>query len=107
MAKYKNPALCLICERKGTETCPNCKNFEKCSLMESYEKTDFFLLDRHFTIIQMIDKYCDIAENCEDCRARGFCELYVMPDIVKKASKIKRDKSLNFNKLPDNLTNNF
>lgn len=96
----KNPKMCSICERKGTETCLECKNWEHGSVIESYNKTDFFLLNRHFTIIEMIDKYCAITNNCGECFAKTFCELYVMPDIIQKVSKIKKDKTLNFNKLP-------
>lgn len=50
---------------------------------------DYFLLNRHFTIIEMIDKYCEITDICENCKAKYFCEMYVMPDLIKKVTKIK------------------
>ena len=80
--------ICNLCERKRSEVCEYCKHFNPVSKMDKLP--NYFLLNRHFTIIEMIDKYCEITEKCEDCPAIAFCEQYVMPDIIKKSTKIKK-----------------
>ena len=66
-----------------------------------YDKADNFLISRHLTIIDVIDKCCEMYEKCEDCIARSLCNLYIIPDLIKKVDKIKGDNTFNIDKLPD------
>lgn len=86
-----NEDFCRMCERKKTEYCENCTH--KGTVYNREKRPDYFLLNRHFTIIEMIDKYCCITDTCENCKVVEFCELYVVPDIITKASKIKKSLS--------------
>lgn len=103
MSEIWKETNCIYCDRKNTEHCEQCRHNSKCPMVFYYERLDNFLISRHMTIIEIIDKCCELYSNCDSCLARSLCNLYIIPDLIKKVDKIKGDKTFNINKLTDGI----
>lgn len=100
---YWKETNCIYCDRQKTEFCHNCQHDKGCPMYMYHDKPDNFLISRHLTIIDIIDKCCEMYGKCDNCIARSLCNLYVIPDLIKKVDKIKGDKTFNIDKLTDGI----
>lgn len=103
MEKIWKEENCAYCDRIKTKFCVDCRHNKNCPMIKYHDTPDNFLISRHFTIIDVIDKCCDMYENCNDCIARSLCNLYIIPDLIKKVDKIKGDSNFKIEKLTDGI----
>ena len=95
--------FCIYCDRNKTKHCETCRHEKLKPVFKYYDLPDNFLISRHMTIVDVIDKCCEMYGKCDECLARSLCNLYVIPDLIKKVDKIKGDKTFNIDKLTDGI----